>query len=467
MIIIWPASTTTSSSPIPRSPRRRSRCARWPAGGTRFESVWTRSRDWPVTEFELLAGGRPVVPWFPAAEDDPASAIPPGQGLLLMPRPPHFIADAGAYKAWRQAQPLGGETLLDAAHALGLTTALVGQPDFHDLHVAAGKLDVRVPADLTSAAAAVQTLIAQHPRVLALVALGGARSPGPRTAVGAAAELHALASAAAAITQAAPGALVLVTSRGATPTSTISPPTPTASAARATCPSSWSGPTCAPAATGQPGGLLPTSPRRFCSGLGAPATTDFVQGTWATGTPVAGIAQPSPASATAGHALMRAFQLAPSVPSPRAGGTIIRKPWARAQWPARQQPISDFRLQPQRKSETATRRLCAKTAAVLALAVGVALEVTRARMTRGEAALAATVMLAAACSSDGWASNTGAITVQLLGAPAELQQASYLIIPYRMTNDTRNSRFGSVRHFGNHSCGMKTLQLSVTQKVQE
>jgi arylsulfatase A-like enzyme len=44
-------------------------------------------------------------------------------------------------------------------------------------------------------------------------------------------------------------------------------------------------------------------------GMGAPPRTDFVDGTWASGTAVGGIPQPTPKHATAGHALMRAYDL--------------------------------------------------------------------------------------------------------------------------------------------------------------
>jgi hypothetical protein len=37
------------------------------AQGTRFEDCWTESRDWPVTEYQMLAGGYPVAPFVAAA----------------------------------------------------------------------------------------------------------------------------------------------------------------------------------------------------------------------------------------------------------------------------------------------------------------------------------------------------------------------------------------------------------------
>jgi arylsulfatase A-like enzyme len=53
-------------------------------------------------------------------------------------------------------------------------------------------------------------------------------------------------------------------------------------------------------------------PATVLAGLGAATNSDFVQGTWAAGTAVNGIFQPSPASATEGRALVRAFDSAPA-----------------------------------------------------------------------------------------------------------------------------------------------------------
>ena len=50
------------------------------ATGTRFEDCWTESRDWPVTEYQMLAGGYPVAPFVAAAEDDPTDDLPAGPG---------------------------------------------------------------------------------------------------------------------------------------------------------------------------------------------------------------------------------------------------------------------------------------------------------------------------------------------------------------------------------------------------
>src|SRR4029077_15005285 len=71
------------------------------AQGTRFEDCWTESRDWPVTEYQMLTGGYPVSPFVTKAEDDPTVPFPPGQGLLLMPPAANRVADTNAYAAWR------------------------------------------------------------------------------------------------------------------------------------------------------------------------------------------------------------------------------------------------------------------------------------------------------------------------------------------------------------------------------
>jgi hypothetical protein len=60
--------------------------------------------------------------------------------------------------------------------------------------------------------------------------------------------------------------------------------------------------------TSQPGAPADV-PATILFGLGAPSRTDFVDGTWAAGTAVGGIAHPTPKTATAGHALLRAFDL--------------------------------------------------------------------------------------------------------------------------------------------------------------
>ena len=48
-------------------------------------------------------------------------------------------------------------------------------------------------------------------------------------------------------------------------------------------------------------------PATILYALGAATTTDVAEGSWATGTPVGGVPQPTPAAATQGHALLRAF----------------------------------------------------------------------------------------------------------------------------------------------------------------
>ena len=162
------------------------------AAGTRFSDLWCRSRDWPVTEYQLFAGGYPSgTQFFAAAEDDPTQTVAPGAGLLQMPVATSFVANRSAYDAWRQPTPFGGDSLFDAAHALGMTTALVGQPDFHTLHLVDGSIDVTIPADVAGAAAAIADLLAQHPHLLAVVALGGPRT-GDHHAAGAVADLGKL-----------------------------------------------------------------------------------------------------------------------------------------------------------------------------------------------------------------------------------------------------------------------------------
>jgi hypothetical protein len=281
------------------------------ATGTRFSDLWCRSRDWPVTEYQLLAGGYPTAtPFFAAAEDDPAQTLPPGAGLLQMPVATSFIANRPAYDAWRQPAPFGGDSLFDAAHTRGMTTALVGQPDFHTLHLVDGSIDVTMPADVAGAAAAVADLLAQHPRLLVVVALGDARG-GDHHSPAAIASLGTLASAVSAIAGAAAGALIAVTSRGAT---AIDDPMADAYGAGTSrhVPLILVGPNVRAAAiSGQP--ATPADlPATILFGLGAPVATDLANGTWAQGTAVSGVPQPTPRSATEGHALVRGFNVVAS-----------------------------------------------------------------------------------------------------------------------------------------------------------
>jgi hypothetical protein len=281
-------------------------------GGVCLEDVWARSRDWPVTEYQLLTGGYPTNPWVAAAEDDPTQLASPGAGLLQMPVAPRFVADPDALAAWRQATVFagGGETLFDAARALGMTTALIGQPDFHALHVDAATIDVQAATALDGAAAALRGLLAQHPRALAVVALGDART-GDRHTAAAQRELAALVAAVVDVAQAAgDGALVVITSRGAT---AIDDPRADFYGAGTSrhVPLILLGPNVRVGAiSGQPGTPADV-PATILFGLGAPAATDLVTGTWAQGAAIGGVPQPTPRGATDGHALVRAFMVVP------------------------------------------------------------------------------------------------------------------------------------------------------------
>jgi hypothetical protein len=275
------------------------------AQGTRFEDCWTESRDWPVTEYQLLTGGYPVAPFVAAAEDDPTITFPPGQGLLQMPPAANRVADPDGYAAWRAPSIFPGGSLYDAATARGLATAFIGTDDFHLLHVS--------PPGTTADAAATGGLGAQLASLaaaspgglLAVVAIGGARTADRHNAQ-AQKELQALASAAQDAALGVPAALVVITSRGAT---TIDDPG-----------SDYYGPGSSRhvpliligpgvrvgVVTGQP--ATPADlPATILYALGAATTTDVALGTYPTGTPVGGVPQPTPAAATQGHALLRAF----------------------------------------------------------------------------------------------------------------------------------------------------------------
>ena len=278
--------------------------------GVRFEDFWTHSRDWPVNEYEFLIGGRPTAnPGIATAEDDPAQTVAPAAGLLMMPPVPGFVANRTGFEAWRQPDTVfSRHSLLGAARDLGLTTAVVGEPDFHTLHLDPSDVDLLVPADLAGAAASVRGVLMDHPRSLILVTIGGPRT-GDRHAVAAGAELAEIGAAVAGLVEAAGPALVVVTSRGATPIDDPAADFYGPGTSRHV-PFVLLGPNVRPAVvSGQPGSPADL-PATVLMGLGAPMTGDLVNGTWASGVAVGGISQPLPQEATAGHALVRAFAVA-------------------------------------------------------------------------------------------------------------------------------------------------------------
>jgi hypothetical protein len=91
---------------------------------------------------------------------------------MQMPPAARFVSNQAGFDLWRQPTRFAEESLFDAAHALGLTTALIGQADFHDLHVDGAQIDVRVPA----AAAATSAALRLARSVFAPVRGGGAGS---------------------------------------------------------------------------------------------------------------------------------------------------------------------------------------------------------------------------------------------------------------------------------------------------
>jgi len=214
------------------------------------------------------------------------------------------------YTAWRQQTMFAGESLFEAARRLGLKTAVVGQPDFHTLHLDPGAIDATATTTPYFTYTAVQAALESQPRSLVLAALGGTRTA-DRHSEAARAELAALASAVTTIVTAAPGALIAITSRGATAIDDPGADFYGAGSSRHV-PMILLGPNVRPGVvSGQPASPADL-PATLLFGLGAPTTTDVANGTWATGAPVAGVPQPSPAGATAGRALLRAFTLQPA-----------------------------------------------------------------------------------------------------------------------------------------------------------
>jgi arylsulfatase A-like enzyme len=273
--------------------------------GTRFEDFWTRSRDWPVTWYQLLTGGYPVSPFVPAVEDDPGQTFAPGAGLLQMPPPSGFIASPSAMQAWRAPMVFTGESVFDAAHGLGLTTATVGNVDVSHIGSA---IDMSVPADGDFAADPAGTLgalAAANAHLFAVVAMGGARTDN-RHDGHATAELGTLAQQIADVAARLPDALVVVAGLGGTPIDSAKPDFYGPGSSRH-APLILVGPGVrAGVVTGQPAAPADL-PATILYALGAATSTDVSLGTWATGTPVSGVPQPAPNTATEGHALLRAF----------------------------------------------------------------------------------------------------------------------------------------------------------------
>ncbi|MHB1844179.1 MAG: alkaline phosphatase family protein [Deltaproteobacteria bacterium] len=273
---------------------------------TVFDHFWNRYRDWPVDEYEMLVGGYPVsLDWIPHAEDDPTQEAAPALGFLAMPVPSGFVSDPAGMTAWRQSQSFGVQSIFDAAKAQGLQTAFLGQPDYHELHIDQSQIDLNAQVDPSSLPAELNAFLKGHPRSLTVVALGAPRTA-DRHSAAAAAELASLAETVRGLVSAASGSLILITSRGGTaiddPGADFYGPTSSRHV-----PLIALGPNVrANVVTSEPG-QMSDIPATALVGLGFKTSTDFVDGTWATGTPVGGIPQPTPAGATAGHALMRAY----------------------------------------------------------------------------------------------------------------------------------------------------------------
>ncbi|MES1164581.1 MAG: hypothetical protein ABUR63_02385, partial [Verrucomicrobiota bacterium] len=272
--------------------------------GTRFEDCWTESRDWAVTELQMLAGGTPVAPFVPFAEADPSVTVAPGRGLLAMPPAANHVADPDALAAWRSTAVYAADSLFGAAHRLNLTTVLVGAPDFHLLHLDPAFVDMTLAAADPAGAVAAASPLATQPAFV-VIALGGART-GDRHSAQAAAELRELGAALTSLVAGTTGALVAITSRGATaiddPAADFYGP-----GSSRHVPLILVGPGVrAGVVTGEPA-TAADLPATLLYALGAPNQTDVAQGTWASGGMLSGVPQPSPAGATQGHALLRAF----------------------------------------------------------------------------------------------------------------------------------------------------------------
>jgi arylsulfatase A-like enzyme len=276
------------------------------ASGTRFESTWARSRDWPVNEYQMLTGGYPIAQsWIAMADDDPKQIVLPAAGLLAMPPPAGRVADRAAYDAWRKEQPFLEMTtpgsLFGSAGISKLTTALVGHPDFHSLHLPAGEIPAVTTTADAGAADAVRAQLTSAPRSLIVVALGGPRTA-DRRSTRAVAELRALAAEVRDIASAAGDALVVVTSRGAT---TIDDPGSDFYGAGTSrhVPLVFVGPNVRAGIVSSQPATPADLPATVLYALGSDATVDFADGTRA----VSLTPEVTPSSAFEGRVLLRAF----------------------------------------------------------------------------------------------------------------------------------------------------------------
>ena len=225
-----------------------------------------------------------------------------------MPPPAGFVANAEGKQAWHTAMAFPGDSVFDAAKALGMTTATVGDVDVSHM---ASTIDVSIAAQPDFAAdpaATVATLVDAHARLLAVVALGGPRT-GDRHASQAIAELATLAQRIAEIAARLPDALVIVTSPGGTAIDDARPDFYGPGSSRH-APLIVVGPGVrAGVVTGQPATPADLT-ATILYAAGAPTSTDVALGTWATGAAVSGVPQPIPNTATEGHVLLRAFTTA-------------------------------------------------------------------------------------------------------------------------------------------------------------
>ncbi len=278
--------------------------------GTSFENMWTRSRDFAENQYELLAGGAPVVDasgaWVAEADSDPAQTAPPGEGFLLEPPAPLGTpANPDALARWRTTDDFGQQSLLSAAPDLGLAAAAIETTPGALAHFAP---DANVATSTASdhGESELKAFFTANPRAIAYVSFGGKRAK-DRHSAAALAELKSIDDAVHALRLAAPNALFVLTSRGATDVDDPS--------------GDFYGPQSSrhvPLVIAGPGvekGRVTSEPAEPADvpatvlyGLGVATHSDFVEGTWAdAGAQPNGMALPIPTGATGGHVLARAF----------------------------------------------------------------------------------------------------------------------------------------------------------------
>ena len=281
------------------------------AGGGRRRASrtdWTDSRDWPITEYQMLAGGYPVAPFVASRRRRSDHHAPAGPGPAWpCRRPPTRRRSRGIRGLARPHRVRRAPACSTPRVARGLADgAASARPTFTSLHVNPPDDCRTLPPARPARRPARRPGRREPGRPAGAGGDSAAHATANRHSAQAQDELMALAAAAQDAAQGVPGALVVITSRGAT---TIDDPG-----------SDFYGP-----GSSRHVPLVLLGPRRARRRGHRPAghagrfaghhplrarrrdATDVAQGSWADGHAGRGGAATDPGCRDAGHALLRAF----------------------------------------------------------------------------------------------------------------------------------------------------------------